>query len=205
MRLHERGIIATFYLYALAALAVIAALGALYWKISNDSYQRGKTEIEKQWLLANQQAESAATAARQKREAEAATAARDLASANNQARDFEHRWRAAKARPVIAAGQCVPQPANGSAPVVADSGIPASDGLVLRLDAGWLRQYDAAWTNEAGKPFYPDTGVVVDAADAAVTIDAILPIHGENAARSSANFRQCSALIALVRKLRATN
>ena len=46
-------------LYTVAALAVIGALGGLYYKVSNDGYQRGKGEVQGRWDEANRVARAA--------------------------------------------------------------------------------------------------------------------------------------------------
>jgi len=61
-------------LYAVAALAVIGALGGLYYKVNNDGYQRGKGEVQTAWDAANEKAraeEAARSAAAAKALAEA--------------------------------------------------------------------------------------------------------------------------------------
>lgn len=61
-------------LYAVAAIALVGAVGGLYYKVNHDGYERGKGEIKQQWDAANLEA--------RQREAEAsAKAAKELAEA----------------------------------------------------------------------------------------------------------------------------
>jgi len=202
MKHNQRGVIATFYLYAAAILAVTLALGGLYYVIDKRGYDRGTAEVKRDWLAANEEAEKAEAAARIRRQAEADKAAKDLASAGNKARDFESRWRAAKAaNPVLATVIC-PKAGTGNVAGIPSAANSGGDGISLRLSADFLRLYDTAWTDQAGKPIFADTGIPADPSTPAVTLDALLDAHAENASRCSQNSRQLNALIDLLTALR---
>ena len=203
MRHNQRGVIATFYLYAAAILAVTLALGGLYYVIDKRGYERGAAEIKRDWLLANEEAKEAADKARKIRESEAAKVAKDLASAGNKARDFESRWRAAKAaNPVLATVIC-PKAGTGNVAGIPSAANSGGDGISLRFSDSFLRQWESAWTSQSGEQLfkYPD-GVIAEATGT-VTLDSVLDNHAENAFRCSANSRQMNALIDLIEKLRA--
>lgn len=198
MRHNQRGVIATFYLYAAAILAVTLALGGLYYVIDKRGYERGAAEIKRDWLSANEQAEKAATAARKVREAEAAKVAKSLASASNQARDFESRWRAARAaKPVLATVEC-----TGNVASVPSTNNPDSNGIRLRFSTDFLRQWESAWSIQSGEQLFKYPDGVIEKATGTVTLDSVLDNHAENAFRCSSNSRQMNALIDLIERLK---
>lgn len=198
--MRQRGF--SLILYAVAALAVIGALGGLYYKVSNDGYQRGKGEIQGRWDEANRQAEEAAAKVRATREAEAKKASVALQQSERKASDYEQKWResarkASGSTLAVCAPTTIPQPGNApSAPVASPDG-----GLRLTLDFG-LR-WDAAWTDKIGEPIWPDPGDVAGRATTPAAAPAeVLQNHAENAFRCDQNRRQLTELIALIRRLR---
>jgi len=75
----------------------------------------------------------------------------------------------------------------------------------MRFSHQFVREWDDAWTDAAGKPVFGDPGRPLEAPGAASAIDAeaVLANHGENASRCSANSRQMNMLVDLIERLRA--
>ena len=200
-KLKQRGLIADFYLYALAALAVIVALGGLYYVIDKRGYDRGTAEIKRDWLAANEAAKEAADKARKIRQAEAAKAAASLASASNQARDFETRWRASVAEGKVLATAVCPNTAGSSASIVGNTANPSANADI-RVNANGVRIIDGSWSNQAGEPVFGNLAGLTDEAIGTYPIAEAIRIGGENAILCSADRRRYNALIDLLTTLR---
>lgn len=194
--------------YLIAAAAVLATLGGIYYAIDSRGYARGKLEIQSEWTAANAAAQAEADAQRLERTRLAAEQSAKLATAQGRARDADTRWRAARteaareAVPLVVADCTGP---TGSLPAAAPGGGGLRMATSLRFTSDFVRRYDSAWTNSAGEPVFgdPDRPLEAPGSASTVTADDLLTVHGENASRCSANSRQMNALINLLEKLRA--
>lgn len=201
LKLKQRGIIATFYLYAAAILAVTMALGALYWRVDSNGYNRGKAETEAKQLAANQRAEAAEKERRIAREKEAADASKRLQSAENKARSAETRWRASVAEGKVLATAVCPNTASSSASIVGNSANPGG-GADIRINADGVRIIDGSWSNKIGEPVFGNLAGLTDEAIGTYSIAEAIRIGGENAILCSADRRRYNALIDLLTTLR---
>jgi hypothetical protein len=214
---YQRGFGITLILYGLIALAILGALGGIYAK----GYFSGQAAKQVEWDEANRLAQEKADEERRQREVISRDAAKRLQSAEARATDADARWRAAKAKsgPLAA---CEPVPDRGvpetaaaapsgapRAPSEALGGAPAASqpapdgGMRLRFTAEFVGLWDRAWTGEDGQPVFSGAREPAEAAAAALTVGRLLEAHAENASRCSANARQLTELIALIRKLQA--
>lgn len=186
--------------YALVALAILGTLAG----IARSIYKAGVDHEKSEQAVRNEKAREEADVLRRERQAAGQRAGAALAAANDAAADYEARWRKNRGnnreQPLVTF-TCPPAPAPGGAPVVADSSTDRSPGVGLRLTYQFLREYDGAWTGAEGKPVFDDTGRPPETPETAVTLDALLTIHAENASRCSDASRRFNGLIDLVLKL----
>lgn len=189
-------------LYGLVALAVMGTLAAIVAGIYSKGYEAGKLTVQTAWDAANRKAAEQAESDRLAREAEAKKVVAAQQETERKAREYEAKWRQARnaLRDVPLAVPSCPLPSAPGAP----TGDPGKPSGPLMLTWAFSLQWDAAWTDQAGQPVFADTRDPASrppAAAAAVTLDAALDNHAENASRCSANSRQLGALIGLIRKL----
>jgi len=186
--------------YLLAGIALAGLIGTGVYKVK----QWGADEVRAEWAAANLRAAQQAEKDRLAREAEAKKVIAAQHESDRKARDYEAKWRQARnaLRDVPLAVPSCPLPAAPGAP----AGDPGKPSGPLMLTWAFSLQWDAAWADQAGKPVFPDTRDPASrppAASAAVSLDAALDNHAENASRCSQNARQLGALIGLIRKLQA--
>lgn len=199
----KQGGFSTLIVYGLLALAALAALGGLYGL----GYKAGSQAKQVEWDAANQEAQAKADEERRGREALARAESAKLQSAQARARDFEARWRTARAGAgTLAVAECPASPPGASTVAVAGSspdGGVSHAAPVVRVTAEFVRLWDGSWSGPDGKPVFPDTGGTAEkAAPPGPTIGAVLDNHAENASRCSETSRQLGALIDLIGKLR---
>ena len=200
----QRGIAVELIIYAIAAAAVLAALGGIVYAIDSRGYQRGKLEITSAWEAADRAAEAAAQAEQRERARLAGEQSEKLSSAEGKARDADTRWRQARAeaagagKPLLV-GEC-PQPAGAVA-----GGAPVDPVLrmatAIHFTAQFVREYDAAWTGQDGQPVFGNPGGTVTASEPTGAAG-LLTVHAENASRCSDDRRRFNALIDLLETLR---
>lgn len=193
--MNQRG---SLLIYALVALAVASVIGAAVYKVK----QWGADEVRLEWAEANRLAAVEAEKQRLAREAESKKIAAAQQESERKARDYEAKWRQARnaLRDVPLAVATCPSTPTGNAP----SGPDSRPSGPLMLTWAFSLQWDAAWTDQAGQPVFADTREPAGrpaASGAAVSLDAALDNHAENASRCSANARQLGNLIALIRRL----
>ena len=180
--------------YLIAGIALAGLIGTGVYKVK----KWGADEVRAEWATANRKAEEAATVRRVASELIARTSAVELAAAQQKGRDYEARWRKARAEATKPLATCP----GTTTEAVAASG---SDDPV-RMSYRFLLLWNAAWTNQAGQPVFPDPASPEGAgADtpSAVGPGEVLTNHGENAARCSADRRALDGLITQIERLRA--
>ncbi len=211
---YQRGVIAVIWLYLLAAGAVVGGLYGIYAWIDHTletsaGIVRGKEIKQAEWADANRQAQKKAADERVERDRIAAQQSKQLAIAQDRARDADARWRAARTAAARAGVPLVVENCDAPLRTVPESASSAGAGLrlatSLRFTAQFVREYDSAWTDQAGQPVFSDSSGSAQAPGTASTVgpDDILIVHAENASRCSANARRMNALIDLIEKLRA--
>lgn len=177
------------WIYAAAAAAFLAAIGGIYGL----GYKAGAAEIEAQWLHANEEAQEEQRQFRAAREDASRKSAALLAAAERRARDADDRYHQARAH--VESLTLAPCPQE----------YRQSDGI--RFTPAGVGLWDAPWTDAEGKPVFGDPGGIaegaVDATTPLPTLEDAVDNHAENAQRCSENRRQLTALIALLRRLRA--
>ena len=202
MRL-ERG---SLLIYAIVGIAALATVSGIVAGIYAKGRESGRLAVQTAWDAANRKAAEEAEKARAQREAEAKKAVAAQQESDRKARDYETKWRQARAalRDVpLAIPDCVTAPRSDSpAPVAAG---PSGGGL--RLTYGFLRLYDGAWTGKDGQPIFISPGEPAnwpERADSAqpVGLEGLLENFQINASRCSEDRRNYGALVDLIKKLR---
>jgi len=209
----QRGIIAAIYLYGFAALAALGVIYGVYswidytWETSA-GIKRGEANKQAAWNDANRKARAAEESARAERDRLAGEQSARLAVAEGRARDADANWRrarsaAARASVPLVVADCTGPAGGVSAPAPGGGGLRLATSM--RFSHQFVREWDDAWTDAAGKPVFGDPGRPLEAPGAASAIDAeaVLANHGENASRCSANSRQMNMLVDLIERLRA--
>ncbi len=193
----QRGF-AVLIVYAVIALAALAALGGIYAA----GRSAGKDSKQAEWDAANVAAQEKADSDRRQREADARTASKGLQDAQRDATDWRTKWAAERAKPRPLA-VCGPAKPVGKPTAVAAATAEPGTPLELRLTYSFARLYDSAWTGQDGQPVFGDPGGSADEAVAASSFSPgeVLDNHAENAARCSTTSRQLNRLIDLIRKL----
>jgi hypothetical protein len=189
---------ATIIIYALLALAILATLAGIGRSIFNAGVDHEKTEQ----AVRDAKAQKAADELALQRREDGRDSTIALSVANASARNYEAKWRLARAnnQQSLATVFC-PDAAPAGFPVLADSAADGGAGVRIRLSSQFLREYDRAWTGPGGQPVFDDPGGPLDSSGTAVTLESLLALHSENASRCSGTARRFNSLIDLVRKL----
>lgn len=160
--------------------------------------EAGKAEVMGLWQLEALEAAREDTEAARGRQAIGAAGAKTLQAANARAAQAEEDLRRHREenrdRPAATVEGC--QPADGAA------------RPVVRLNWGWVRDYDAAWTGAAGESVFgdrPKPEGTAGAADAASSygLAELAGVHGDNAAKCSKIRRQLNELVDTLDRLEA--
>ena len=195
--------------YLIAGIAFLAALGGLYYKVHHDGYEQGIAEIQGKWDEANKKATAEEAARQAAAKLVADTSAAELAAAQQRASDADAKWRTERskhANQTLAGCKSLPQSPTANATVTADTTATNSD---VRFSLGFVRLYDTAWTDQAGKPVFGNqpaaSGGTADTPDALTAIGPgeVLDNHALNAEACSVDRRKLDSLIGQIEKLRA--
>ena len=198
MRMREKGF--GLLAYGLLALAILATLSGIGWKIR----ESGKDAIRVEWAEANRLAQEAADRLTAERTMEARKSVIGMQQAERKAKTYETRYNAlrrAQASAVLATCPSINPPVDKSATGAVASPQPDSG---LRLTPSFVLLWDAAWTGPDGEPLWPHPAGAAEGTSAADPVEpqTVLDTHAENASRCSANSRQLAKLINLIERLR---
>ena len=193
-------------LYLGLALAILIAFGAIGRAIFNAGVEHEQAAQAERDRAAQARARENDLILRE----QAREASLRLLAANQEARNYETKWKHARrslrdsALAVCPAADALQPPYTASTPEVASPTPPGG----LRLTYGFLRLYDGAWTGEQGQPVFGDPGGPPEGAPPAGAPSArglgdALEAHAENARRCSENSRQLKRLAETVKALRA--
>ena len=185
--------------YLVLALAILAMLSGIAWKIR----ESGKDAIRVEWAAANRLAE--AEQARKRLASEEVDRQQRIAlqQAQKEAKANETKWKQerAKARNVALAGcSAAPRMAQDST-----AKPPEGSSGGVRFTWRFVMLYDTAWTGQAGQPVFGHNPTPEGAG--ADTLSPIGPqeltdTHQENAARCSEDRRNLNNLIETIERLR---
>src|SRR3990167_9157820 len=158
----QRGIIAAIYLYGFAALAALGVIYGVYswidypWETSA-GIKRGEANKQAAWNDANRKARAAEESARAERDRLAGEQSARLAVAEGRARDADANWRrarsaAARASVPLVVADCTGPAGGVSAPAPGGGGLRLATSM--RFSHQFVREWDDAWTDAAGKPVF---------------------------------------------------
>lgn len=195
------------FAYVREILILVAAVGvaACVWWIAEQikgygerRYKEGKAEVMALWQAEALQSAKDDVDAQRGRQLEARAQAKNLQEANRRAEDAEAQLRRHREE-----NQNVPAATVQNCPAVAGGPAP-----VVRLNWGWVRDYDAAWSGTDGQPLFrdrPDLEGAAEPADAPspYTLGDLLERHAGNAAKCSRTARQLTRLLETLDRLEA--
>jgi len=201
----------TILIYLIAAAAVLAALGGIYYAIDSRAYNRGKLEITAAWEAANREATAKAEAERDQRARLADAQSAKLATAEGRARDVDTRWRttraeAARAGIPLVVASC-PGPA-GEIPALASGGGGLRMATSIRFTYQLLYDADSAWTGSDGQPVFGTSAELAErtkqpgSTASPIGPEELLGNWQENASRCSADRRVLHSLTQTLIKFR---
>ena len=206
-----RGVIATVYLYLLAALILLAVIWGIVHEIrsylsgiESAAYKRGQDEVTVRWQKADLD-RNAKEAARQKAlqvKVDEETGKRQAAEAK--ATDYQTKWE----REVNEHRRTKQKLGTVNCPAASAGDGGAQPEPDIHLTWLFVHEHDSAWTGVDGQPLFTDISGPPPAAagpDSSAAspygLDDLISNHGENARRFSACVRDYGTLINTIDKL----